>query len=93
MTEKNTVKIASLGGIEVIISAMSTHSDDSGVQENACYALCNLAFLNGMFYPLPYWSTCVLSDLQIDTCMAVSCSSSLFLSDREHSQDCITWRD
>ncbi len=39
----NKVKIASLGGIEAIIKAMSTHKDHSGVQENACRAFGNLA--------------------------------------------------
>ncbi len=42
----NRVKIASLGGIEAIIKAMSTHKDHSGVQENACSALWNLVFKN-----------------------------------------------
>ena len=44
----NEVKIASLGGIEAIIKAMSTHKDHSGVQENACSALWNLAANDGM---------------------------------------------
>ncbi len=39
----NKVKIASLGGIEAIIKVMSTHMDHSGVQQNACGALRNLA--------------------------------------------------
>ncbi len=39
----NQVKIASLRGIEAIIKAMSTHNDHSGVQEQACGALSNLA--------------------------------------------------
>ncbi len=42
----NKVKIASLGGIEAIIKAMSTHKDHIGVQVNACRALWNLAANN-----------------------------------------------
>ncbi len=42
----NRVKIASLGGIEAVIKAMSTHKDRSWVQENACAALWNLAANN-----------------------------------------------
>ncbi len=44
----NRVKIASLGGIEAIIKAMSTHKDHSGVQKNACGALNNLAANQGI---------------------------------------------
>ena len=39
----NLAKIISLGGVDVIINAMSTHKDNGGVQENACWALSNLA--------------------------------------------------
>ncbi len=46
----NKVKIASLGGIEAIIKAMSTHKDNSGVQEYACAALRNLAANNDGIY-------------------------------------------
>ena len=56
MTEKNKSKIAALGGIEAIISAMSTYKDHSGVQSNACNALGNLALNEGVFCPLPYRS-------------------------------------
>ena len=42
----NEVKIASLGGIEAIIKAMSTHKDHIGVQENTCGVLRNLAVNN-----------------------------------------------
>ena len=48
----NKVKIASLGGIEVIITAMSTHQDHNGVQEHACTALGNLAHNDGISCPL-----------------------------------------
>jgi hypothetical protein len=43
------MKIASLGGTEAIISAMSTHKDHIGVQQDACAALGSLASRNGMF--------------------------------------------
>ncbi len=39
---ENQVKIASLGGIEVIISAMKLHGDHKEIQEIGCKALCNL---------------------------------------------------
>ena len=42
----NRVKIASLGGIQAIIEAMSTYKDNSGVQEKACGALWNLTAYN-----------------------------------------------
>ncbi len=42
----NIVKIASLGGIEAIVTAMSAHKDHSGVQREACCALWNLAAMN-----------------------------------------------
>ncbi len=42
----NKIKIASLAGIEAIIKAMSIHTNNSGVQENACCALGNLAASN-----------------------------------------------
>jgi hypothetical protein len=44
----NKDKIASLGGIEAIIKAMSTHKDHSAVQEKACGALWNLAAIDGI---------------------------------------------
>jgi hypothetical protein len=44
----NQVKIVSLGGMERIIKAMSTHKDHSGVQEKACGALLHLACNDGM---------------------------------------------
>jgi len=44
----NKGKIASLGGIEAIIEAMSTHKDHSVVQEKACAAFWNLAANDGM---------------------------------------------
>ncbi len=44
----NQVKIVSLGGIEAIIKAMTSHKDHSGVQEKACGALRNLAFNDGV---------------------------------------------
>ncbi len=43
------IKIVSLGGIEAIIKAMSTHKDDYVVQQIACFALSSLASNNGMF--------------------------------------------
>ncbi len=42
----NRVKIASLGGIQAIIEAMSAYKDNSGVQEKACGALWNLTAYN-----------------------------------------------
>ncbi len=44
----NKVKIASLGGIEAIIKVMSTHKENSEVQEKACCALLNLAVNDGI---------------------------------------------
>ncbi len=45
--------IASLGGIEAILAAMSAHKDHSGVQENACTALWSLADnMDGMVHVL-----------------------------------------
>ncbi len=38
--------IASLGGIEAIIAAMSTHKDHSELQETACAGLSKLAVEN-----------------------------------------------
>jgi hypothetical protein len=46
----NKVKIASLGGIEAIIKAMSTHKDISIVQEKACSALWSLAVNDGTLF-------------------------------------------
>ena len=43
----NKVKIASVGGIEAIIKAMSTHSDNAAVQDKACGALNHLAANDG----------------------------------------------
>ena len=43
----NAVKIASLGGIEAVIMAMSIHKDISDVQENACRTLLSLAQYDG----------------------------------------------
>ncbi len=48
MAEKNRVIVASLGGIEAIISAMTNHKYHSGVQEWACHALAELALKDGM---------------------------------------------
>ncbi len=42
------MKIASLGGIEVIVSAMKRHSGHEGIQENGCKALNNLAVNSGL---------------------------------------------
>ena len=56
----NKVGIASLGGIDAIIKAMSTHMDNSGVQENACGALWNLAVNDGLRLscsPLSFYSS------------------------------------
>jgi hypothetical protein len=47
----NRVEIASFGGIEAIVRAMSTHKDHSGVQEKACKAMGWLAANNGIFCP------------------------------------------
>ncbi len=48
----NQVKIVWLGGIEAIIKAMSTHKENSEVQEKACTALRNLADNDGIFISL-----------------------------------------
>ncbi len=42
------MKIASLGGIEAIIAAISAHKDHIAVQEKACGALRILAANDGM---------------------------------------------
>ncbi len=47
------VKIASLGGIEAIMLAMSTHEDHAKVQQFACNALGWLASNDGMCFPFP----------------------------------------
>ncbi len=44
----NRVKIASLGGIEAIIKAMSTHKDHNGVNARAFGALENLTANDGI---------------------------------------------
>ena len=49
MTEKSRPKIAALGGIDAIIRAMSVDKDYPELQENACCALVNFAFIDGMF--------------------------------------------
>ena len=43
----NKVKIVSLGGIEAIIKAMSTHQAHSGIQEGACGVFRSLATNDG----------------------------------------------
>ena len=40
--DENRVKIASLGGIEVILTAMKEHKSHEKIQECGCCALCNL---------------------------------------------------
>ncbi len=42
------MKIATVGGVEAIIAAMSAHKDHSGVQKKACGALWSLANSDGM---------------------------------------------
>ncbi len=42
------MKVASLGGIEVIVSAMKRHSGHEGVQVHGCTALANLAHNSGL---------------------------------------------
>ena len=42
------MKITSLGGIEVIISAMKGHSGHEDIQENGCRALVYLASNSGL---------------------------------------------
>jgi hypothetical protein len=60
----NKAKIASLGGIEAIISAMSTYKDHSEVQAHACSALCGLVSKDGMFLLI-----CFLCDLDCESVM------------------------
>ena len=43
ISEDNRMKIASLGGIETELHAMSAHPRDMNVQENGCFALVSLA--------------------------------------------------
>ncbi len=45
---ENQVKIASLGGIQVIISAMKAQNGHKETQEQGCRALGNLALSSGM---------------------------------------------
>lgn len=45
--DKTRETIALAGGIEAILSAMRGHSRHSGVQEQGCWALLNLASNNG----------------------------------------------
>ncbi len=49
MTEKNKVKIASLGGIEKIMRVISIHKWNLELQEKACSALSVLASNSGIF--------------------------------------------
>ena len=42
--DDNRVKIASLGGIEVTLTAMKEHKAQEEIQRNGCHALGNLAF-------------------------------------------------
>jgi hypothetical protein len=46
---ENQVKIASLGGIEVIISAMKLHGDHKDIQLCGCRALAYLAVNSGWY--------------------------------------------
>ncbi len=48
------MKIASLGGLEAIMAAMSAHKDHGGVQEQACGALGNLAVNDGMVVSIAF---------------------------------------
>ncbi len=45
---ENQVKIASFGGIEVIISAMKKYSDHKEIQDSGYLALCRLASSSGV---------------------------------------------
>ncbi len=51
-TLENEVKVASLGGIEAIVSAMTRHSGHEGIQQQGCAALVNLAFHSGLLLRL-----------------------------------------
>ena len=46
MTDKNNVLISSLGGVELVLSALGNHPSHVGVQEKGLAALRNLA-VNG----------------------------------------------
>ncbi len=46
------MKIASLGGIEVIVSAMKRHSGHEGVQHQGCWALVDLSADNSGLFEL-----------------------------------------
>jgi hypothetical protein len=59
MIESNKNRIASLGGIEAIISAMSAYKVVGDLQESACFALGNLASPYSMF------TLCIVSALSI----------------------------
>jgi hypothetical protein len=69
----NKGKIASLGGIEAIIKAMSTHSDNAAVQDKACGALNHLAANDGMTVSKTSWPSYDLS------CFLGVCFSALLL--------------
>ena len=43
MTDENKVLIASLGGVELVLSALGNHSSHVGIQERGLDALGNLA--------------------------------------------------
>ena len=43
----NQVKAGRAGAIDVIVSAMKTHSNNAGVCEAGCWALINITFNNG----------------------------------------------
>jgi len=47
MTDENKVLIASLGGVELVLSALRTHSSHAGIQASGWAALAELALNNG----------------------------------------------
>ncbi len=60
MTIANREKIASVGGIEAIMVAMSAHKDQSGVQEQACTALWNVSANSDGMVSVDYVIVCNL---------------------------------
>ena len=47
MTDENKVLIVSLGGVELVLSALRTHSSHAGIQASGLAALAELALNNG----------------------------------------------
>jgi len=58
VTDENEVLISSLGGVELVVSALGNHSSHVGVQESGLAALRNLA-VNGSLGDVEVIERCV----------------------------------